>query len=86
MLFIGLYGAKGMGSKGLRSGVDVLAEGPFYHCLPLWLFIANYHQIYQEGPYRVDSTASRLLREVKQRRARLVLRWGTTLESRVFFF
>jgi hypothetical protein len=28
--------------------------------------------------------ASRLLSEVKHRRARLVLRWGTTLESRVF--
>jgi hypothetical protein len=33
-----------------------------------------------------DSTASRLLSEVKHRRARLVLRWGTTLESRVLFF
>jgi hypothetical protein len=32
-----------------------------------------------------DSTASRLLSEVKHRRARLVLRWGTTLESRVLF-
>ena len=40
----------------------------------------------QEVPYHDDSTASRLLSEVKHRRARLVLRWGTTLESRVLFF
>ena len=31
--------------------------------------------------YHDDSTASRLLSEVKHRRAQLVLRWGTTLES-----
>ncbi len=41
---------------------------------------------HQERPYHDDSTASRLLSEVKHRRARLVLRWGTTLESRVLFF
>ena len=41
---------------------------------------------YQERPYHDDNTASRLLSEVKHRRARLVLRWGTTLESRVLFF
>jgi hypothetical protein len=40
----------------------------------------------QERPYQHDSTASRLLSEVKHVRARLVLRWGTTLESRVLFF
>jgi hypothetical protein len=40
----------------------------------------------QERPYNVDSTASRPLCEVKQHLARLVLRWGTTLESRVLFF
>ena len=40
----------------------------------------------QDGPYHSDSTASRLLSEVKHRRARLVLRWGTTLESLVLFF
>jgi hypothetical protein len=40
----------------------------------------------QERPYQHDSTASRLLSEVKRVRARLVLRWGTTLESRVLFF
>ena len=37
--------------------------------------------LYQERPYHDDSTASRLLSEVKHRRAQLVLRWGTTLES-----
>ena len=41
---------------------------------------------YQERPYHNDSTASRLLSEVKHCRARLVLRWGTTLESLVLFF
>ena len=41
--------------------------------------------LYQERPYHDDSTASRLLSEVKHRRAQLVLRWGTTLESWVLF-
>ena len=40
----------------------------------------------QERPYNHDSTASRLLSEVKHDLARLVLRWGTTLESLVLFF
>jgi hypothetical protein len=40
----------------------------------------------QERPYNDDSTASRPLCEVKHRLARLVLRWGTTLESLVMFF
>ena len=40
----------------------------------------------QERPYHSDSTAFRLLSEVKHCRARLVLRWGTTLESLVLFF
>ena len=34
----------------------------------------------QQRPYQDDSTASRLLSEVKHLRAQLVLRWGTTLE------
>ena len=41
--------------------------------------------IWWERPYQHDSTASRLLSEVKHARARLVLRWGTTLESRVLY-
>ncbi len=36
-------------------------------------------------PYQHDSTASRLLSEVKHVRAWLVLRWGTTLESQVLY-
>ena len=40
----------------------------------------------QVVPYHDDSTASRLLSEVKHHRARLVLRWGTTLESREYYF
>ena len=40
----------------------------------------------QERPYQDDSTASRPLSEVKHLRVRLVLRWGTTLESLMLFF
>ena len=38
-----------------------------------------------EQPNHNESTASRLLSKVKHYRAWLVLRWGTTLESRVLF-
>ena len=38
------------------------------------------HGMHQERPYNNDSTASRLLSEVKHCLAWLVLRWGTTLE------
>ena len=38
-----------------------------------------------ERPYHSESTASRQLSEVKPDRAWLVLRWVTTLESRVLF-
>ena len=40
----------------------------------------------EERPYNHDSTASRLLSEVKLDLARPVLRWGTTLESLMLFF
>ena len=50
------------------------------------VYIFNFAPKLQERPYHIDSTASRLLSEVKQCRARLVLRWGTTLESLVLFF
>ena len=49
-------------------------------------YINPYTTLHQDRPYHDDSTASRSLSEVKHRRARLVLRWGTTLESRVLFF
>ena len=45
-----------------------------------------HEELRQERPYHSDSTASRLLSEVKHCRAQLVLRWGTTLESWVLFF
>ena len=52
-----------------------------------YLVYIYYETVFQkERPYHDDSTASRLLSEVKHRRARLVLRWGTTLESLVLFF
>ena len=44
------------------------------------------HICKQERPYNHDSTASRLLSEVKHGLAGLVLRWGTTLEYPVLFF
>lgn len=40
----------------------------------------------QDRPYYDDSTASRLLSEVKHRQVRLVLRQGTTLESLMLIF
>jgi hypothetical protein len=49
-------------------------------------YIPLSNRFHQQGPYSADSTASRPLCEVKQRLARLVLRWGTTLESQVFLF
>ena len=64
-------------------------------CCGFWLgfllekrmvYIFKYFHNLQERPYHNDSTASRLLSEVKHCRARLVLRWGTTLESLVLFF
>ena len=42
-------------------------------------------QVDQERPYHVECTTSRPLCEVKRRRARLVLRWGTTWEALVLF-
>ena len=48
-------------------------------------FILNWQLLQRERPYQHDSTTSRPLCEVKHARARLVLRWGTTLESRVLF-
>jgi hypothetical protein len=52
----------------------------------LVLYILKLHINEQERPHHSDSTASRSLCEVKHCRAWLVLRWGTTLESRVLFF
>ena len=49
----------------------------------------RYHQVefvrsfYRLRPYHVECTGSRLITEVKQRRARLVLGWVTAWESRV---
>ena len=58
-----------------------------YVCLLQHVYIyCNGCRNEQERPYHDDSTASRLLSEVKHRRAWLVLRWGTTLESQVLFF
>lgn len=55
-------------------------------CVCWGLYSTKNHLVHQERPYHNDSTASRLLSEVKHCRARLVLRWGTTLESLVLFF
>ena len=50
------------------------------------LYILYFWPHCQDGPYHSDSTASRLLSEVKHCRVELVLRWGTTLESSMFIF
>jgi hypothetical protein len=49
------------------------------------IYITKIRALNRERPYQHDSTASRLLSEVKHVRAWLVLRWGTTLESQVLF-
>ena len=53
--------------------------------LPRFVQLAPDPLLLRERPYQHDSTASRLLSEVKHVRAWLVLRWGTTLESQVLF-
>jgi exo-beta-1,3-glucanase (GH17 family) len=55
-------------------------------CLNCAQYVLVDVDVVQERPYQHDSTASRLLSEVKHVRAQLVLRWGTTLESWVLFF
>ncbi|CAN0450621.1 unnamed protein product, partial [Scytosiphon promiscuus] len=74
----------------------VLRWGTTWEALVLFLFCLSQRpsppptqqphiilQIFQERPYHVDRTTSRPLCEVKRRRARLVLRWGTTWEALV---
>ncbi len=39
--------------------------------------------LFCQGPYHVERTSSRLITEVKQRWARLVVGWVTACESRV---
>jgi hypothetical protein len=65
---------------GVKSSIDMREE------MRLAIDIDRGISMCQERPYQHDSTASRLLSEVKHVRARLVLRWGTTLESWVLFF
>ncbi|CAN0576027.1 unnamed protein product, partial [Ectocarpus sp. 12 AP-2014] len=51
----------------------------------MWIYSCPWHGCCQERPYHADRTTSRLLCEVKLRRAGLVLRWGTTWEAPVLF-
>ena len=39
------------------------------------------HTVFRRRPYRVECTGTLLTSEVKRRRARLVLGWGTTRED-----
>ena len=50
------------------------------------LLLPKFQVSLQIRPYKHDSTASRLLSEVKHVLVRLVLRWGTTLEHRMLNF
>ena len=69
-----------------RSETRLFVHSNRIDCLLLQTIYYTKSSKMQERPYHDDNTASRLLSEVKHRRARLVLRWGTTLESRVLFF
>ena len=68
------------------DGLSFLASFDGLNVFVVCSYIAQWAAKWQERPYHDDSTASRLLSEVKHRRAWLVLRWGTTLESQVLFF
>ena len=69
------------------STLIIFFPSPLYVGRGPWLlYIFRFIIAKQERPYQHDSTASRLLSEVKHARAQLVLRWGTTLESWVLFF
>ena len=69
------------------STLIIFFPSPLYVGRGPWLLcIFRFIIAKQERPYQHDSTASRLLSEVKHARAQLVLRWGTTLESWVLFF
>ena len=68
------------------STLIIFFPSPLYVGRGPWLlYIFRFIIAKQERPYQHDSTASRLLSEVKHARAQLVLRWGTTLESWVLF-
>ena len=56
-------------------------EDAFLPSLHYLIYKVKIRLMKRERPYQHDSTASRLLSEVKHVRAWLVLRWGTTLES-----
>ena len=80
--FLVLFFCFFLSSKLRLSGPGIYIKFPEYYCG----YRSNRGSLCQERPYHSDSTASRLLSEVKHCRARLVLRWGTTLESLVLFF
>ena len=76
-----------MGDRlGIPGAVDLL----FSFCL-FYSSISLEHQVYSRPrkgllylwPYHIESTGSRPITEVKQRRARLVLGWVTAWEYRV---
>lgn len=54
----------------------------YYHINQLLLYTPT-HLYFRNRPYYADSTTSRPICEVKQRQARVVLRWVTTGEVRV---
>ena len=71
------------------SGVDqpccIICFALFCVCLVLFVWLSVSAVCVWERPNHNESTASRLLSEVKHCRAWLVLRWGTTLETWVLF-
>ena len=70
-------------SSWLRNFVGTILFVFFCLCafVQIVVYVVGKFVMKWERPYQHDSTASRLLSEVKHARAQLVLRWGTTLES-----
>ena len=65
------------------SNIDVIVWSIVQMCAVYIVSNVDWNQVV---PYNNDSTASRLLSEVKHYLAQLVLRWGTTLESWEYYF
>jgi len=57
-----------------------LYECTYLKNMIVYKFLFTY---YRQRPYHAEYIGSRPITEIKQRRARLVLRWGTAWEHRV---
>ena len=71
---------KNASPAGNRTPVFRVTGGDTHHYTTEVEFVRSFYRL---RPYHVECTGSRLITEVKQRRARLVLGWVTAWESRV---